>query len=149
MDYNILRLIRLKERKSSHLTCSCIAGYSWHDIAQCVRWMSAFAYALRERSPLQPKSFHGIQPDDAHHLQTHAVDLDLLGRAQDRLHALASGGLRESPDPASQSQLPMGLDNTPQEEEGDLMFPKGMAPGIAQQAPHPALLSPPLDSDIW
>jgi len=114
--------------------------------------MGAFAFALRERSPLQPKSFHGIQPDDAHHLQTHAVDLDLLGRAQDRLHALATGGLRDSPDPASQSQLPVGLDNTPQEEEGDLMYPpKGnhtMAPGIAQ-APHPALLSPPMDSDIW
>merc|ERR1712173_342769 len=96
-----------------------VSGYTWQDIAQCVRWMSAFAFALRERSPLQPKSFHGIQPDDAHHLQTHAVDLDLLGRAQDRLHALATGGLRESPDPASQSQLPMGLDNTPQEEEGE------------------------------
>ena len=76
-------------------------GYNWQDIAPCVRWMSAFAYAVNERSPLQPKSFHGIQPDEAHHLQTHAVDLDLLGRAQDRLHALASGGLRESPDPSN------------------------------------------------
>jgi len=129
-----------------------VSGYNWQDIAPCVRWMSAFAYAVNERSPLQPKSFHGIQPDEAHHLQTHAVDLDLLGRAQDRLHALASGGLRESPDPSTQSQLPMGLDNTPQEQDGDVMYqPKNnstMVPAVVQ-APHPALLSPPLESDIW
>eukprot|EP00092_Neocalanus_flemingeri_P036345 GFUD01039568.1.p1 GENE.GFUD01039568.1~~GFUD01039568.1.p1 ORF type:complete len:524 (+),score=128.08 GFUD01039568.1:219-1790(+) len=149
-SYSVLATSALYHTESEAVALS-VSGYSWQDIAQCVRWMSAFAFALRERSPLQPKSFHGIQPDDAHHLQTHAVDLDLLGRAQDRLHALATGGLRDSPDPNSQSQLPSGLDNTPQEEEGDVMYqPKGshtMAPII--QAPHPALLSPPLDSDIW
>ena len=112
--------------------------------------MSAFAYALRERSPLQPKTFHGIQPDDAHHLQTHSVDLELLARAQDRLHALATGGLRESPDPGS--QMPLGLDNTPVEEDGDLMYPpkenQTLVPGVVQ-APHPALLSPPMESSAW
>ena len=111
--------------------------------------MSAFAYALRERSPLQPKSFHGIAPDDAHHLQPHCVDLTLLGRAQDRLSAIASGSLRDSPDPAQQVATFTGLDNTPQEEEGDVMYHKGAAPAIARPQPHPALLSPPLDSDIW
>ena len=110
--------------------------------------MGAFAYALRERSPLQPKSFHGVAPDDAHHLQPHCVDLELLGRGQDRLSAIASGGLRDSPDPAQQVASFTGLDNTPQEEEGDVMY-KGTAPTIAQPMPHPALLSPPLDSDIW
>ena len=127
-----------------------LLGYKWQDVAQCVRWMSAFAYAIRERSPLQPKSFHGVAPDDAHHLQPHCVDLELLNRAQDRLHAIASGGLRDSPDPGQQcTSFPSGLDNTPQEEEGDIMYPKGAAPSIAAPAPHPALLSPPLDNDIW
>merc|ERR1719479_462433 len=72
------------------------------------------ASALRERSPLQPKSFHGISPEDAHHLQPHVVDLELLARAQDRLAAIATGGLRESPDPST--NLPIGLSDTPQEQ---------------------------------
>jgi len=134
-------------------TALAVSGYSWQDIAACVKWMSAFAFAIRERSPLQPKSFHGVQPDDAHHLQTHSVDLALLERAQQRLHALATGGLRDSPDPASQTGLaPIGLDNTPQEGEGDIMYPpqtvtSQLPPGMGR--PHPALLSPPLESDIW
>ena len=126
-----------------------LSGYKWQDIARCVRWMSAFAFALRERSPLQPKSYHGVAPDDAHHLQPHVVDLELLNRAQQRLHDIASGGLRDSPDPAQQVAAFTGLDNTPQEEEGDIMFPKGAAPSLAAPAPHPALLSPPLDNEIW
>lgn len=138
----------------SEATALAVSGYNWQDIAPCVRWMSAFAFALRERSPLQPKSFYGIQPDDTHHLQTHSIDLALLERAQDRLRALATGGLRDSPDPGAQSALPpFGLDNTPQEGEGDIMYPppaeESQAPRHQGQAPHPALLSPPLDSDIW
>ena len=125
-------------------------GYKWQDISPCVNWMSSFAFAIRERSPLQPKSFHGVAPDDAHHLQPHQVDLELLGRAQERLAAVAAGNLRDSPDPAQQcSSYSTGLDNTPQEEEGDIMYPKGVAPSVAAPAPHPALLSPPLDNDIW
>lgn len=135
-------------------TALAVSGYRWEDIAACVRWMSAFAFAIRERSPLQPKSFHGVQPDDAHHLQTHSVDLALLERAQQRLHALATGGLRDSPDPASQTGvLPLGLDHTPQEGEGDIMYPPqtftSQLPGSSVSQTHPALLSPPLDSDIW
>jgi len=133
-------------------TALAVSGYGWEDIAACVRWMSAFAFALRERSPLQPKSFHGVQPDDAHHLQTHSIDLPLLERAQDRIRALLNGNLRDSPDPTAQTALiPAGLDNTPQEGENDIMFPPSQGssgPGRAP-APHPALLSPPLDSDIW
>jgi len=135
-------------------TALAVSGYKWKDIEPCVRWMSAFAFAIRERSPLQPKSFHGISPDDAHHLQTHSVDLALLERAQKRLQDLASGSLRDSPDPTSQTIMaPMGLENTPQEGEGDIMYP----PQNASQLPrgntsnniHPAMLSPPLESDIW
>jgi len=155
-DYSVLATSALYHT-DSEATALGVSGYSWSDIASCVRWMSAFAFALRERSPLQPKSFHGVQPDDAHHLQTHNIDLALLERAQDRLRALATGGLRESPDPGAQSVLPpFGLDNTPQETEGDIMYPPhhlgsqvSLAPSSENNAPHPALLSPPLDSDIW
>ena len=131
--------------KSPVLTLSSPPGYSWQQISKCVKWMSAFAFALRERSPLQPKSFHGISPEDAHHLQPHVVDLELLARAQDRLAAIATGGLRESPDPST--NLPIGLSDTPQEQEGDVMNPKGAKPSVA--AANPILLSPPLENDIW
>ena len=99
---------------------------------------------------MQTKSIYGIAPDDIHFYQTYNVDLDLFDRAQERLHAVASGGLRDSPDPAQQTGLfPVGLDNTPQEEEGDVMYPKGAAPSMAAPQPHPSLLSPPLENDIW
>jgi len=148
-SYSILAASALSLTESEKVALQ-VSGYKWQDISPCVNWMSSFAFAIRERSPLQPKSFHGVAPDDAHHLQPHQVDLELLGRAQERLAAVAAGNLRDSPDPAQQcSSYSTGLDNTPQEEEGDIMYPKGVAPSVAAPAPHPALLSPPLDNDIW
>jgi cyclin E len=130
-----------------------VSGYQWQDIAACVRWMSAFAFALRESGSLQSRFFPGIQPDDAHHIQSHSVDLDILARAQARLQDLATGGLRESPDPETHPPPPSGLDNTPQEGENDIMYPPSMtshAPGLAPgRTSTPALLSPPTNSDIW
>ena len=106
--------------------------------------MSAFAFAIRERSPLQPKSMHGIAPDDVHHYQPHCVDLELLGRAQERLHAVASGGLRDSPDPVRQTGLfTVGIENTPQEEEGDVKYNQGVTPSMAAPVPPSSLLTPP------
>lgn len=146
-NYSVLATSALYHTQSEAIALA-VSGYKWQDIAQCVRWMSAFAFALRESSPLQPKSFHGVPPADAHHLQPHCVDLELLGRGQDRLSAIANGELRDSPDLAQQVTSFIGLDNTPQEEEGDVVF-KGVAPTIARPMPNPALLSPPLDGDIW
>jgi len=128
-----------------------VSGYRWPDISRCVHWMSAFVFAIRERgTPIQIKSFHGVLPEDSHHLQNHVVDISLLDRAQARGTALAEGALRDSPDLSSQRMI-TGLENTPQEEPGDIMYPKGgeLPAGIAQVAPHPALLSPPLDGDFW
>ena len=106
--------------------------------------MAAFAFTIRERPPLQPKSGPDVSPDDVHHYQQHCVDLELLGCAQERLHSVASGGLSDSPDPARQTGLfPVGLDNTPQEEDGDVMDKDGLSPSVAAPAPHPSLLTPP------
>ena len=66
--YSVLATSALYHTESEAVAL-LVSGYTWPDISRCVRWMSAFALALRERSPLQPKSFHGVQPDDAHHLQ--------------------------------------------------------------------------------
>lgn len=129
------------------------SGYTFADLAPCVRWMAAAALALRERAPLQPKQFQGIPPDDAHHLQMHSVDLPLLERAQEHQRLLLLGqGARESPDLALQTGLQTlvsGLDHTPQEGEGDVMYPPSHRPGVARPVTHPAPLSPPLDNDIW
>jgi cyclin E len=69
--YSVLATSALYHTESEAVALA-VSGYTWPAIARCVRWMSAFALALRERSPLQPKCFHGVQPDDAHHLQVSA-----------------------------------------------------------------------------
>jgi len=48
-----------------------VSGFTWPDIKHCVIWMYAFVLALRERPPIQYKSFsfRGIYPGDAHHVQ--------------------------------------------------------------------------------
>lgn len=46
-----------------------VSGFTWPEVAQCVTWMSVFAQTIREKSPQQPKTFHGISADDAHHIQ--------------------------------------------------------------------------------
>lgn len=130
-----------------------VSGYSWEQIGKCVNWMSAFAFAIRERSPLYIRSFHGVPPEESHHLQNHVVDVALLERATSRLAALADGRLRESPDPSPLCQLTV-LENTPQEAEGDIMFPPQgslLPPAVANAIlpANPALLSPPTDGDYW
>ena len=70
--YSILATSALYHTESETVALD-VSGYTWPDIAPCVRWMSAFALAVRERSPLQPKSFHGVQPDDAHHIQVRFI----------------------------------------------------------------------------
>merc|ERR1719220_3258640 len=157
-SYSVLAASALYHAENEEVALS-VSGYRWEDIARCVRWMAAFSFALRERSPLQPKSFHGIQPDDAHHLQTHSVDLQLLERAQEQQQALCAGVLRESPDPMAQAALaPTGLDNTPQEGDGDIMYAPAAVSSACSTTPvnkgnsnaaSSALMSPPLDSDIW
>lgn len=149
-SYSVLASSALYHMEGERVALS-VSGYSWNDICRCVRWMSAFAFAIRERSPIQIKSFHGVAPEDAHHLQNHVVDLALLERATTRLAALADNRLRESPDPSAQPVL-TGLDQTPQEEDGDIMYPPmgSFVPSVGGSlAPHPALLSPPMDGDAW
>jgi cyclin E len=150
--YSVLATSALYHMEGERVALA-VSGYTWQQIGQCVSWMSAFAFAIRERSPLQIRSFHGVPPEESHHLQNHVVDLKLLERATSRLAALADGRLRESPDPSPQYQL-TGLDNTPIETEDDIMYPPNgsLLPPAVSNAVMPtnsALLSPPLDGDYW
>jgi hypothetical protein len=92
------------------------------------------------------------------------VDLSLLELALSPLHALATGSLRDSPDPSTgllpPGLLPPGLQDKPQEEAGDLMYPPSLiatpscssssSAGAPVAADHPALLSHlEDDGDLW
>ncbi len=89
------------------------------------------------------------------------MDLSLLERALSRLHALATASLRDSPDPTPSSLLPTGLQDTPQEEAGDLMYPPQQqsastpscsSVGVSQQQQQLMMMSPPIDvndGDLW
>ena len=106
--------------------------------------MSAFAFVIRAGLPFEQKHLNDVAAEDVYRYQPHCVDLELFDRAQEHLHAVASGGLSDSPDPARQTGLfPVGLDNTPQEEDGDVMDKDGLSPSVAAPAPHPSLLTPP------
>jgi hypothetical protein len=86
------------------------------------------------------------------------VDLALLERALSLQHTLATASLRDSPDPTTVI-LPPGLQDTPQEELGDLMYPPEQQQLTASSSTTPSstltalqqqqmLLSPPLDADL-
>ena len=85
-SYSVLATSALYHTENKEVALS-LSGYKWENIAQCVRWMAAFSFALSERSQLQPKSFSGIHDDHADLLQTHSIDLHLLERAK-QLHQL-------------------------------------------------------------
>lgn len=57
---------------------SCVAGYEFCEIEDCVKWMVPFAMALREVGSSKLKHFSGIAPEDLHNIQTHIDSFDLL-----------------------------------------------------------------------
>lgn len=59
---------------------SCLPGYEWCEIEECVKWMVPFAMAIREVGSSKLKHFRGIAPEDLHNIQTHINSLDLLVR---------------------------------------------------------------------
>jgi len=84
------------------------------DIALCVQWMAPFAMTLREIGTAELKFFPGIASENAHNIQTHAVDLTLLDKAQDRQMQIITSS-RASPDLSH--QVP-GIITPPQSTKG-------------------------------
>ncbi|NXB89737.1 CCNE1 protein, partial [Vidua chalybeata] len=77
---------------------SCVAGYEFCEIEDCVKWMVPFAMALREVGSSKLKHFSGIAPEDLHNIQMHINSFDLLDRAQAKQAILAEQN-RTSPFP--------------------------------------------------
>ena len=78
-----------------------VSGYAWEDIAPCVNWMCSFAQALKEDTAAsaaagaQPaKSFANVSVENQHNIQSHAVELATLERAQEKLAAAAAAAER-------------------------------------------------------
>lgn len=123
------------------------SGYEWKDIATCVNWMSAYAFALREESPLQPRSFHNVNVDNQHNIQTHTMELSMLDRAQSRLALLMTVTDRDSPDPSEVPPIPLAsLELTPPDEEGDVVYHHHVNSATNRNV----FMSPPAqDGDAW
>lgn len=73
----------------AHLTSELVAlrasGLRSLDIMPCLLWMSHFFVILKKEAPVEVRLFEKISPDDAHNIQTHVVNMDLLELAQTRL----------------------------------------------------------------
>lgn len=44
----------------------------------CLLWMSHFFAILEKEAPVEVRLFEKISADDAHNIQTHVVNMDLL-----------------------------------------------------------------------
>lgn len=76
-----------------------VSGYEWSDLEFCVKWMIAFALAVREAGHLEMKSLKGVAPEDLHNIQTHSKQLVLLDLAKEKQAVLLEQN-RTSPVPS-------------------------------------------------
>ncbi|CAH3139955.1 unnamed protein product [Porites lobata] len=60
-----------------------VTGHSWEELYPCIQWMKSFADVTIEKGTLTLKAFEHVSREDAHNVQTHAVDLALLDKAQE------------------------------------------------------------------
>ena len=60
------------------IVCVLLLGLRESDVADCVAWMRPFAHVLERQTPVELKKFLLVSADNAHNIQTHTVNLDLL-----------------------------------------------------------------------
>ena len=54
------------------------SGHTWEELFPCSQWMKSFAHVTIEKGPATLRSFEQVPREDAHNIQTHAVDLASL-----------------------------------------------------------------------
>ncbi|XP_020623984.1 G1/S-specific cyclin-E-like [Orbicella faveolata] len=59
-----------------------VTGHTWEELFPCIQWMKSFAHVTIEKGPATLRSFEQVPREDAHNIQTHAVDLASLDKAQ-------------------------------------------------------------------
>ncbi|KAJ7376642.1 G1/S-specific cyclin-E1 [Desmophyllum pertusum] len=57
-------------------------GHTWEELLPCIQWMKSFAQVTVEKGVATLRSFEQVLREDAHNIQTHAVDLASLDKAQ-------------------------------------------------------------------
>ena len=55
-----------------------LVGHSWEELFPCIQWMKYFADVTLEKGVIALRSFEHVSREDAHNIQTHAVELALL-----------------------------------------------------------------------
>ncbi|KAL9974395.1 hypothetical protein ACROYT_G011419 [Oculina patagonica] len=59
-----------------------VTGHTWDELFPCIQWMKSFAHVTMEKGAATLRSFEQVPREDAHNIQTHAVDLTSLDKAQ-------------------------------------------------------------------
>ncbi|KAJ8303398.1 hypothetical protein KUTeg_019794 [Tegillarca granosa] len=95
--YSVLAASALYHLTNRETTLS-VSGFQWMDILPCVNWMAPFATTIREAGYVEVKFFPNVSSHDAHNIQTHAVDLNLLEKAQERQEDILNSERSGSPD---------------------------------------------------
>ncbi|XP_064610995.1 G1/S-specific cyclin-E-like isoform X3 [Liolophura sinensis] len=103
---------------SSESIALAVSGLNMTDIMACVQWMAPHAITIREAGSTELKFFPTIPPEDAHNIQTHAVDVTMLEKAQSRKEDMfVFDSQRSSPD--FSTQIP-GILTPPQSNKKDM-----------------------------
>ncbi|RMX54148.1 hypothetical protein pdam_00017392 [Pocillopora damicornis] len=58
-----------------------VTGHSREELHPCIQWMTSFAHIIMEKGAATIRSFEQVQREDAHNIQTHAVDIASLDKA--------------------------------------------------------------------
>ncbi len=106
-NYSVMAAAALAVVQGDRALATAVSGYAWHQLAECADWMQSFYDTLREESEvaLVPRTFHNVQLENAHNIQTHSTEVRVLDAALDRYARLRR--LREaersrlSPDPTA------------------------------------------------
>ena len=71
-------LVNLAHREQSKCFITFTSGHTWEELFPCMQWMKSFAHVTIEKGPATLRSFEQVACEDAHNIQTHAVDLASL-----------------------------------------------------------------------
>ncbi|XP_048779735.1 G1/S-specific cyclin-E-like [Ostrea edulis] len=103
MEYNYSKLAAaaLYYLTSQEMVLS-VTGFDWKDMEPCIQWMAPFAKTHMDEGPVEVKFFPSIPAEDSHNIQIHAVDLNMLERAQEIQEEIQTLLRARSPDPQAQ-----------------------------------------------
>jgi len=64
--------------KNNQNVITFTSGHTLEELSPCIQWMKSFAHVTMEKGPATLRSFEQVPREDAHNIQTHAVELASL-----------------------------------------------------------------------